>query len=119
MKARFSVGLADRLKAAAAAKRSLLDKLQPKPAHVDPLHAEREAMRRADLAAVRADRVAGRAAKKQAAADAAAETLRGELVAEEAALALKRGARKERKALTAAEAKAKRDAKYAARKART
>ena len=38
--------------------------------------------------------------------------------AEDAALQVKRGQRKERKALSAAEAKAKRDAKYAARKAR-
>lgn len=118
MKSRFDVGLADRLANAAHAKRSLLDKLQPKPTRTDPLHTEREGMRKARLAEVRQQRAAAKAAKKQAAADAATEQQRVEEAADAAALALKRGARKERKALTAAEAKAKRDAKYAARKAR-
>ncbi|HEY9236363.1 MAG TPA: DUF6481 family protein [Phenylobacterium sp.] len=58
------------------------------------------------------------AQKRQAAADAVTEQLQLQTAAEAHALASKRGARKVRKALTAAEAKAKRDAKYAARKAR-
>ena len=118
MKNGFSIEFADRLKSAAKARQSLLDQLRPKVAQTDPLHAEREAMRQTELATVRAERLAGRAAKKQAAADAAAEAMLVQVAAEETALALKRGVRKERKALTAAEAKAKRDAKYAARKAR-
>jgi len=119
MKNQFNVGFADRLKSAADAKRSLLGKLQHKPTQTDPLHAEREGMRKERLAGVRTERATLRAAKKQAAADAAAEQLSIQATAEAQALALKRGARKERKALTAAEAKAKRDAKYAARKARS
>lgn len=115
MRRRFDVGLADRLKAAADAKRSLLGKLQVKPTQTDPLHAERAAMRQAHFAEVRVERAHAKAAKKQAADDAAAEVLRAQAAAEDAALALKRGARK---ALTAVEAKAKRDAKYAARQAR-
>ncbi|MFZ5685668.1 MAG: DUF6481 family protein [Pseudomonadota bacterium] len=118
MKSPFNVGFADRLKDAADAKRSLVAKLQPKAARTDPMHAERQGMREARLAGVRLERTAARAAKKQAAEDAVAEQLRTQAAAEVEALALKRGARKERKALTAAEAKAKRDAKYAARKAR-
>lgn len=92
--------------------------MQAKPTQVDPLHAERDAMKRAQLAGVRAERLAGRTAKKQAAADSAAEADRAQIASDEAALALKRGVRKERKALSVADAKAKRDAKYAARKAR-
>ncbi|WP_395671228.1 DUF6481 family protein [Phenylobacterium sp.] len=118
MKNQYNVGYADRLKSAADARRSLLDRLQPRPTQTDPLHHEREGMRKARLAGVRAERATVRAAKRQAAADAVAEQLLAQATAEAQALALKRGARKERKALTAAEAKAKRDAKYAARKAR-
>jgi len=118
MKTRFSVEFADRLKSAAAARQSRLDKLQPKPAQTDPLHAERAGLRKDALSAVRAERLAARAAKKQAAVEAAAEALSAQAAAEEAELDLKRGARKARKALSTAEAKAKRDAKYAARKAR-
>jgi hypothetical protein len=115
---KYQIGFAERLKSAAAAKQSLVDKLRPKPTQIDPQHAERAEMREAELATVRADRAAARAAKKQATLEAALEAQRVQLAAEEAELALKRGVRKERKALSAAEAKAKRDAKYAARKAR-
>jgi hypothetical protein len=118
MKSPFNVGFADRLKDAAEAKRSLVAKLQPKAARTDPMHAERRGMREARLVAVRQERTAAKAAKRQAAEDAVAEQLRRLAAAEAEALALKRGVRKERKAPTAAEAKAKRDAKYAARKAR-
>jgi hypothetical protein len=119
MKNGFSVEFADRLKSAAMAKRSLIDRFQPKATQIDPLHAERKAMRQTELAAVRAERLAGRAAKKkEAAADAPSEAARVQIAAGETALAVKRGVRKKRKALSEAEAKAKRDAKYAARKAR-
>ncbi len=118
MKNGFSVEFAQRLKTAAKARQSLIEQLQTKPSQVDPLHAERDAMKLAQLAEVRAARLAGRAAKKQAAAASIAEAERAQIASEEAALALKRGVRKERKALSAADAKVRRDAKYAARKAR-
>ena len=100
-------GLTDRLAAAADAKAALLAKLKPKPAVTDPLFEERAAMKAAEIETVRAARAEGKAAAKQAAADA-----------DDAALAEKRGQRKERKQLTKAEAKTKRDARYAARQAR-
>lgn len=103
--------LTDRLAAAAESKAALLAKLKPKPTVVDPLFAERAAMKAADLKAVRDAREIEKALAKQAAADRVA-------AAEAAGLADKRGARKERKQLSKEEAKAKRDAKYAARKAR-
>ena len=58
------------------------------------------------------------AAVRQARAEAKEAARLEALAREEAALEAKRGERKERKALTKAEQKAKRDAKYAARKAR-
>jgi len=118
MQDKLKVGFADRLKTAAAAKQALIAKLRPKPAQTDPQHAERADIRAAELNAVRQERAATKAAKREAAAEAESERRLAEAAAEEAALQLKRGERKERKALSAAEAKAKRDAKYAARKAR-
>lgn len=101
--------LADRLKTAAQAKQALLAKFEPKPAVVDPLFDERGVEEAAELKAVRAERQAVRTVKKKA-ADA--------VVAQAAAVADQRAERKRAKAPTEAEAKDKRDAKYAARKSR-
>ncbi|MBI1684533.1 DUF6481 family protein [Caulobacter hibisci] len=106
-----NVGHAERLKAASLAKAALLAKFKPKATVTDPQFDDRDALRAAELAAVRKDRSAARAKAK-------AETAERQAAVTEEALAAKRGARKERKALTNAEAKAKRDARYAARKAR-
>jgi ABC-type amino acid transport substrate-binding protein len=76
---------------------------------VDPLFAERGVEAAAELKAVRTERQAVRAVKRKA-ADA--------VVAEAAAVADQRADRKRAKAPTEAEAKDKRDAKYAARKSR-
>lgn len=115
---KFSIDLADRLKSATAARRLHLDQMRPTPARPDPLYAEREAMRQKALERVRAERSAGRTAKQQAAVDIAAQAANDRIAAEDAALALKQGQRKERKMLSATEAKAKRDKRYAARRAR-
>jgi Family of unknown function (DUF6481) len=115
-------GLTDRLSAAADAKAALLAKLKPKPTVIDPLFEERaalrEAERKAELDEVRNTRADEKEAARQAAADALAADAATIQAAEDAALAEKRGARKERKQLTKAEAQQKRDARYAARKAR-
>jgi len=115
-------GLTDRLSAAADAKAALLAKLKPKPTVTDPLFEQRAALRDAELKAelheVRTARADEKEAIRQAAADAAAADHAAIAAAQEAALAEKRGARKERKQLTKAEAQAKRDARYAARKNR-
>jgi hypothetical protein len=111
-------GLTDRLAAAAEAKAALLAKLKPRPTVTDPLFAEREAMKAQDLKAVRAARAVEKAEAREAAADRVAAAAADVAAAEEAVLAEKRGARKERKQLSKDEAKAKRDAKYAARQAR-
>lgn len=110
--------LTDRLAAAAEAKAALLAKLKPKPRVVDPLFEDRAAMKAASLKAVREARDVEKALVKQAAADRLAAAEADIAAAEAEQLADKRGARKERKQLSKEEAKAKRDAKYAARKAR-
>lgn len=118
MNSTHDTGFADRLKAAADAKRALLAGFRPKPTVTAPNFVERGAVRAAELEQVRQARVQAKADKKQAAADAE-EAIRAEAAAAEAAaLEAKRGQRKERQALSKAEAKAKRDARYAARKAR-
>ncbi|HTK34399.1 MAG TPA: DUF6481 family protein [Caulobacteraceae bacterium] len=113
-----NTGFAERLKTAAEAKKALLAKFRPKPTVVDPLASERVAMRAAALTQTRADHAAAKAAVKQAAADAQEAVRQAQADAEAADLDARRGVRKERKALTKAEAKTKRDARYAARKAR-
>jgi hypothetical protein len=113
-----NTGFADRLKTAADAKKALLAKFRPRPTITDPQFAERPAMRAAVLHRVRKDRAENKAAARQAVADREAAVLQTQADAAQAALIAKRGERKERKALTNAEAKAKRDARYAARKAR-
>lgn len=111
-------GFQERLKTAADAKKALLAAFTPKSASAASDLPSRAEARAADLLRVRQDRVLAKAAKRQAAADAVeAARLSDEAVAA-ANLDAKRGERKERKALTKAEAKAKRDARYAARKAR-
>jgi Holliday junction resolvasome RuvABC endonuclease subunit len=101
--------LADRLKTAAQAKQALLAKFRPRPAVADPLFAERGVEAAAELKAVRGERQAARAVRKAVVDAAAADAL---------AVAEQKAARKRTKAPTAAEAKNKRDAKYAARKSR-
>lgn len=101
--------LADRLKTAAEAKQALLAKFKPKPAVADPLFAERGVEAATELKAVRAERQAARAVKRDVVKAAAADAL---------AVADQKTARKRAKAPTEAEAKDKRDAKYAARKSR-
>ena len=114
----LNTGFADRLKTAASAKQAVLQKFRAKPAVTDPNFAERDALRAAELEQVREARAAAKAAKAQAAADAQEAALAEQAALEAAGLDAKRGERKQRKALTKAEAQAKRDARYAARKAR-
>jgi hypothetical protein len=112
------IGFAERLKTSSAAKSALLAKFRPRPMVADPSYTPRAARRAAELDRVRAERAEAKAAAKRAVAEAeeAARQAQAALAAE--ALDAKRGERKERKALTKVEAKAKRDARYAARQAR-
>jgi hypothetical protein len=111
-------GFAERLSAAADAKRAMLAKFKPRPTVAASLPIDRAALRKAELDRVRSERAALKTAKQQAIAQAAEAARLDEEELAAAALEAKRGERKERKALTKAEQKAKRDARYAARKAR-
>jgi Family of unknown function (DUF6481) len=113
-----NTSFSDRLKVAAEAKKAMLAKFKPKPAVTDPHFEERAAMRAAEIEKVRLERAEAKAAAKQALADAEEARRQADAEREAAELEAKRGQRKERKALTKAEAKAARDARYAARKAR-
>lgn len=108
----------ERLKTSAEARQALLSRFVPRAAVQGEGLIDRKTRKAAELVEVRrvraqakADRLAAAAAAQQASLDAEANAAAAELDA-------RRGERKERKALTKAEAKAKRDARYAARKAR-
>lgn len=118
MNTAYDTNFSKRLETAAAAKAHLVAKLRPKAAVTDPLFAQRQAMRDNELQAVRAARMQTRADAKQALADAQKAAVQALAALDAEALTAVRGARKERKVLSAAEAKAKRDAKYAARQSR-
>lgn len=111
-------GFTERLKTAADAKKALLAQLRPKPSVTATDFETTAAKRKADLEQVRLERAEAKVARKQAIAQAEADRIQAEEASAAAALDAKRGERKERKALTKAEQKAKRDARYAARKAR-
>lgn len=111
-------GFAERQKSASEAKKALLAKFRPKPTVTDPLASERDALRADALKVLRQGHADAKAAAKQAVLDAKEAARQAAADTEAAELEAKRGVRKERKALTKAEAKTKRDARYAARKAR-
>jgi hypothetical protein len=111
-------GFSERLKTASDARKALLANFRPKPTVLADEAPDRAQLRAAEIEKVRQARAGARAAKAEAKAAAAeaAKLAADALVASE--LDARRGERKERKALTKAEQKAKRDARYAARKAR-
>ncbi len=118
MQDRLKTGFTDRLKASNEAKKAMLANFRPKPAVTDPNFEQREALKAAEVERIRQERADAKAAKKEAAEEKARLALEAEELVAQSALDAKRGERKERKALTKAEAKAKRDQRYAARKAR-
>jgi hypothetical protein len=111
-------GLTERLASAADAKAALIAKLKPKAAVTAPPGETRAAIREAELIAVRKGRAQAKVNARLASDERAAAAQAAIVATEEEALAAKRGARKERKQLTKGEAQAKRDARYAARKAK-
>jgi len=111
-------GFADRLKTAASARQALLSRFKPQEARPALERIDRTSERKVMLAQVRADRSLAKTAKQDATAATLAAEAQAVADAEANALSAKRGERKERKALSALDAKAKRDARYAARQAR-
>src|SRR5215472_1096114 len=106
-------GFADRQKAAQQAKQNLLNKFRAQPGHDDPEVAKRRAERQAIVAnreRARQEREATKAEHKQREEEAA--------TAEAARIAREQQEAIARQAALEAEQKAKRDARYAARKDR-
>jgi len=106
-------GFADRQKAAAQAKQNLLNKFRAQPGHDDPDVAKRRAEREAVAAnreKAKVAREAGKAEAKQRAVEAKA--------AEAARIAREKEEEAARQVAVEADQKAKRDARYAARKDR-
>jgi hypothetical protein len=113
MKEDQKTGYSERLKTAAAAKAALLAQLRPKPTRIAEAPLDRASIRAAELAAVRHARVEAKSARKEAADAAAAAAAQAQAQVEAGALEAKRGERNQRKALSKADAKARRDAKFA------
>src|ERR1700739_1177480 len=111
MKEDQKTGYSERLKTAAAAKAALLAQLRPKPTRIAEAPVDRASIRAAELEAVRDARLQARAARKEAASVAAEAAVQALAQAEAGALEAKRGERKQRKALSTAAAKARRDGK--------
>lgn len=112
----------NRRQAAIAAREALVAKMKPKAARPASSPIDRAAERALDLRQVRLGREQAKVDRRLAAEAAGAATAQAAADQEAAALELKRGARRDRKALTAVEAKAakaKRDERYAARRARS
>jgi hypothetical protein len=107
MKHLKNTSFSDRIASANQAKLDRLAQFKPKPMVKAEAPIDRVADREVEREAIRA----ARAAAKEAARLVEAERQEAELLA-------KRSAIKERKALTSAEQKAKRDARYAARQSR-
>lgn len=103
----------DRISAAAAAKKALLERFRARPSPDDPAEIERQAA----LKAI-ADAREARAAERRAAKEAELQRLAAEAAARKAAEIAAAQEAKRQAALLEAERKAARDAKYAARKAR-
>ena len=111
-------GFSERLKTASDARKALLANFRPKPTVLADQAPDRATLRAAEIQKVRRAREDAKAAKAEAKAAAAEAAQQAADALAAAELDAKRGERKERKALTKAEQKAKRDARYAARKAR-
>ena len=106
-------GFTDRQKAALEARRNILKKFREQPGHDDPEVARRRAERQAIAAnreRLKQEREAAKAEAKRREEEAAA--------AQAARMAREREEDEQRQAELLAEQKAKRDARYAARKAR-
>ena len=100
-----NTGFADRITAAAEAKKAMLAKLKPKPTVTDPNIEARKAAEAAELEKVRAERNAERETKRAAAAEAERLRLEDEAITQEA-----------RDLDLRAKQKEARDLRYAARK---
>jgi hypothetical protein len=113
MSPKFNPSLTDRQAAAAAAKKAMLEKFKPKPTVTASAPVDRQARKAAELEAIRAQRAAEKEAARQAAAARAEADRQARLAADLAAMEAKRNERKERKALTKAEQRQRKEERMA------
>jgi len=111
-------GFTDRLTAQQEAKKALLAKFKPKEAKPDPEFEKLQAKRAAEKEALRQQHELAKAEQRREKAEKEAARLEAERLAQDEIEAAKRADRKARKQLTKEEQKARRDQRYAARKAR-
>jgi hypothetical protein len=109
-------GFQDRAAASAAAKQALLAKFKPKPTVQAADFEDRNVVREAELAAVRAARAETKAAKEAARVAAQEAAVQKVLQLEADSDAAKRAERKERKAAIKEAARLKKEAKQAMRR---
>lgn len=107
-----------RRQTATAARRALVAQIKAQPARPSREPLDRAKERQDALIGVRLERARAKADRLCAAKDMIAAAAQDLADQQNLALETKRGERRERKALTAAEAKTKRDERYAARRAR-
>jgi len=117
MKDSLKTGFSDRLQAQAEAKKAMLARFKPKPTVRPEEFVDSRTERDRELEAVRKARIEAKEAARLAAIEAEQARKEAELNDEELQLSLARAARKDRKAQMKAEARAKREASAAVRKA--
>ena len=110
----LKTGFDERIKAQNEAKQAMLARFKPKPTVRVLSPEELAAQRLAEKEAIRAKHAAEKEARLRAAAERAEAARQAELERIRAAADAKKGAIKERKALTKAEQEAKKDARMAA-----
>lgn len=115
MKDLKQTGFADRIKAAAEAKQAMAARFTRKPTVNNPDLPSRAVEREAELARVRAERVAAKEAVKVAKAEAEAAALAARMNDQATIDQMKREDRKNRKAAAKEEARAKREARKSGR----
>lgn len=104
----------ERIKSQAEAKKALLAKFKPKPTLVTKSPAELAAEREAEKEAIRAKHATEKVERLRLAAEKAEAARQAEIEAIRQAAEARKGAIKERKAMTKVEQKARKDARMAA-----
>ncbi|MBW3559109.1 MAG: hypothetical protein KY446_10415 [Proteobacteria bacterium] len=110
----LKTGFDERIKSQAEAKKALLAKFKPKPTVVVKTPEELRAEREAEKEAIRAKHAAEKLERARIAAAKAEAARQAELEAIRSAAEARKGAIKERKAMTKAEQKARKEARMAA-----
>jgi Family of unknown function (DUF6481) len=113
MSRNFNPSLTDRQAAAAAAKKAMLEKFKPKPTVAAENLVDREARKAAELEAIRQQRATEKEEQRRLAAERAEAARKDRLAAELAELEAKRQERKDRKAISKADQRQRKEERMA------